>query len=399
MTVFAAHPTILVTDGEQRAALAAVRSLGAAGARVLVAATHAGSLAAASRFADREFVLPSPLTDPERFSGTLSDLVAGERAVLVLPITEPSLLALLPVREGIPAIIPFARAGAFSAICDKDRVLAAAARHGIRIPQQRAVVSPEGAAEVAGGLRYPIVIKPSRSVVGAPGERRKTSVAYAHDARALESRLAALPPAAFPVLLQERIEGPGTAISVLIWKGELLAAFAHRRLREKPPSGGVSVLRESIPLDHDLLARSLALLADFDWNGVAMVEFKVDATTDTPVLMEVNGRLWGSLQLAIDSGVDFPALLVRAALGERVAPVTEYPAGIRTRWEWGDVDHALAVVRHSRAALSLPEDAPGRLRTVAAVLRGWFDGSRSEVFHSSDPRPFLRESAQWFGLR
>jgi predicted ATP-grasp superfamily ATP-dependent carboligase len=58
------------------------------------------------------------------------------------------------------------------------------------------------------------------------------------------------------------------------------------------------------------------LLGQFDWQGVAMVEFKVEANTGTPYLLEVNGRFWGSLQLAIDAGVDFPALLVDAATGK-----------------------------------------------------------------------------------
>ncbi len=51
-----------------------------------------------------------------------------------------------------------------------------------------------------------------------------------------------------------------------------------------------------------------------------MVEFKADARTGTPYLMEINGRFWGSLQLAIDAGVDFPAILVAAALGAPIPP-------------------------------------------------------------------------------
>ena len=82
------------------------------------------------------------------------------------------------------------------------------------------------------------------------------------------------------------------------------AVFAHRRLREKPPSGGVSVYRESVAPDPSLVARAAALLAGLGWRGVAMVEMKTDARTGTPYLMEVNGRFWGSLQLAVDAGVD-----------------------------------------------------------------------------------------------
>src|SRR5678815_1154177 len=100
--------------------------------------------------------------------------------------------------------------------------------------------------------------------------------------------------------------------------------FAHRRIREKPPSGGVSVLSESVAADPETVRKSLALLSALDWNGTAMVEYKQDRVTGQRYLMEINGRFWGSLQLAIDAGVDFPALLVAAALGEHPAPVTQY---------------------------------------------------------------------------
>jgi hypothetical protein len=158
------------------------------------------------------------------------------------------------------------------------------------------------------------------------------------------------------------------------------------------------VYRESIPLDPALARHAIALLEYFDWQGVAMVEFKLDATTGTPYLMEVNGRLWGSLQLAVDAGVDFPTLLVRAALGERPAPITSYRAGIRCRWWWGDVDHLIARLRHSRAALALPPEATGRWRTLwefARVRRG----DRNEVLRWDDPAPFVRETLDWFRRR
>jgi predicted ATP-grasp superfamily ATP-dependent carboligase len=196
--------------------------------------------------------------------------------------------------------------------------------------------------------------------------------------------------------VQERVIGPGIGVFVLLWDGELLAAFAHRRIREKPPSGGVSVLSESIPLDPGLLARSDALLRDFDWQGVAMVEYKIDQKTGIPYLMEVNGRFWGSLQLAIDAGVDFPNLLVAAACGHPTPPVVDYKVGARLRWEWGDVDNLVVRLRRSRAALALPQGAPGRFKGILGFARAFGPGTRGEVLRGDDPRPFLRETLDWF---
>lgn len=244
-------------------------------------------------------------------------------------------------------------------------------------------------------LHFPIVVKPSRSVSGPELHRVRNEVAYAHDEASLRETLKALPPAAYPALLQERIVGPGVGVSLLIWNGELLAAFAHQRIREKPPSGGVSVLRESIPLDEGLLSRSVDLLASLDWQGVAMIEYKLDHATNVPYLMEINGRLWGSLQLAIDSGVNFPLLLVQAALGIPSRAVTSYREGVRSRWEWGDVDNLLAMLFHSPNRLALASGRPDRLGALREFLRSWRSGTQSEVLRLNDPLPFLRESVNW----
>jgi predicted ATP-grasp superfamily ATP-dependent carboligase len=390
-----ASRTVLVTDGEQRSALAAVRSLGRAGFRVEVCASRPGSLAGASRHCRREHLVADPLHDPEVFRAQLAAISWSADASVVIPVSEAALLAVLPHRDELHGVLPFPSAAAFGQICDKALVLEAAARHGIRVPAQVVLHSAPDGPLAPGTVSFPVVIKPSRSVVGIGADRAKTSVLYAEDEAALSAALRTLPPAAFPVLLQERVHGPGFAISVLLWDGELRAAFAHRRLREKPPSGGVSVLREGIELSPELLARSVALLSEFEWQGVAMVEFKLHERTGVPYLMEINGRLWGSLQLAIDSGVDFPELLVAAALGERRPAVAGYRPGTRTRWEWGDVDHLLAVLRHSRERLALPLDAPGRLRTLANFLATFTGGARSEVLRLRDPWPFVRETLDW----
>jgi predicted ATP-grasp superfamily ATP-dependent carboligase len=157
----------------------------------------------------------------------------------------------------------------------------------------------------------------------------------------------------------------------------------------------VSVLRESIAADPIALGQAVALLDRLDWQGPAMVEFKMDEATGVPVLMEINGRFWGSLQLAIDAGVDFPALLVEAALGGDPEPVTEYRHGVRTRWLLGDLDHLLIRLRRSAAALHLPPGAPGRVRTVAGFVGGFAPPTRLEVLRLRDLRPFGRELRIW----
>ncbi|MEO7040239.1 MAG: ATP-grasp domain-containing protein [Gemmatimonadaceae bacterium] len=391
---------ILVTDGTQRSALAVVRSLGRAGHTVFVCAARVPSLAGSSRFSFAESAVPDPLVAPADFVTEVTLLVDRWRIEMLVPITEASLLALLPERATLGAAIPFPDERVVRAIMDKSAVLAIARELGIATPRQVVLNSKDDLRAMDPTLLdYPVVLKPSRSVGEHAGKRIALGVIHVADAASLRPMVESLDDAAFPLLIQQRIVGPGTGVFLLVWDGVVRATFAHRRLREKPPSGGVSVYSESIAADPELAEQSRLLLERMGWNGVAMVEYKLDARTGVPYLMEVNGRFWGSLQLAIDAGVDFPALLIAAASGDPIQSVTSYRRGARIRWWWGDVDQLLARWRGSDASLALPSDAPSRARATLEFFSLMHPHNRSDVFRTRDVRPFIRETLDWFRRR
>lgn len=389
--------SVLVTDGDERAALAVVRSLGRAGYAVHVCGTRDRTLAAVSRRALSSFVAPDPLRAPVDFETAVASYAAKHRIDVILPITEAALLAVLGARGAFEgAVIPFPSIETFRAVNDKHALGKPAARLGIPVPQQWEIIRQEDLASLdADVLPYPVVIKPARSVADYGGVRSKHTVRHAQDVDQFRSRAAEFPPSAFPLLVQQRVIGPGCGVFLLRWGNETVAAFAHRRIREKPPAGGVSVYAEAVPLNSTLLRQSEQLLASFGWQGVAMVEYKMDAASGTAYLMEVNGRFWGSLQLAIDAGVDFPLLLVRCALGEVVPQQNGYRTGTRGRWWWGEVDHLLARLRRSDVELALPPGSPTRRAVLADFLARWRPHERDAVFRFDDPLPFLYESARW----
>jgi len=280
------------------------------------------------------------------------------------------------------------------AAADKRTTLELAMQLGVPVPRS-IVLEQHRDAERDLDLPYPLVIKPARSRVWYKGKWLFNAVSYARTPEELQATLREFVPAQFPVLLQERIEGPGVGVFACYDRGRLVALFSHRRLREKPPSGGVSVLRESVPVDPAADAHAQALLGALAWHGPAMVEFKMDQRDNSLKLMEINGRLWGSLQLAIDAGVDFPRLMARIMAEDNVTPVLSYRIGVRTRWLWGDVDSILALFLKSREELNLPPDHPGRWRTLLDFLVPWSRGLRYEVLSLEDPRPWIYESRHW----
>lgn len=387
---------ILVTDAEQRAALAVVRSLGRAGHQIVTCSHAPRPLAASSRYTSAHTHSANPLAERERFVDDVLAAVHRHRIDVVFPVTEQAHIAILARRERFAGVcLPCPDAETFLRVADKDAVLAAAKSLGIATPSQVRLEQPSDAdGSPDDNVQFPVVIKPARSVVGAA----KHVVRYAADLVELRTQLRALPPESFPVLVQQRIVGPGVGIFLLVWNDETLAVFSHRRLRENPPSGGGSVYSESTTADDRLVEQSRRLLDHFKWRGLAMVEFKLDRATGIAYLMEINGRVWGSLQLSIDAGVDFPSLLVAAACGQQPQPVTRYRVGVRLRSWWPDVDHLLARVRHSRERLALPPDAPGKSAVVKDFFR-WRVGDHMETFRFTDPAPFFRDSADWIRRR
>ncbi|OYV74294.1 MAG: hypothetical protein B7Z72_00490 [Gemmatimonadetes bacterium 21-71-4] len=392
---------VLITDGDARAALAATRCLVRAGHRVYVAAPGPTSLAGISRGARPLTASTDPLRDPAGFAAEIARLAERVGAHVVLPVTDASVAALLAHRDLLPprAALPLPSLAAFTCASDKTQMAALARASGLAIPSAVVISSPDDTLRLADFPRYPAVLKPRASVVAVDARQyRKLGVRIVEDADRCRDAVRELPPAAFPAQLQERVRGPGEGVFLLRWNGRFIAEFAHRRLREIPPSGGVSVYREAIPVDAALAAAARRMLEALDWQGVAMVECKRDVDAGRHVFMEVNGRLWGSLQLAVDAGVPFPSLLVHCALGANVQGPATYRAGVRSRWFWGEMDYLYARMRRSRRALHLDRSAPTRLGAVAAMLVHRPGRDRWELGDWSDPGPFLLETARRLGL-
>lgn len=380
---------VVITDGNERVALAAARSLVRAGHTVCVTAPTRLSLAGVSRGVESHLLVTDPLIHPAAYAAELGRLLRSQDESVLLPVTDASVEAVLEHRTALPlgVVLPFPDLETYRAASDKAHILKLAEDCGFAVPETRVVATREERNVALPDAFFPAVVKPHRSVVGVAGARRKVPVTPVADAMACRRALEQLPPGAFPVLLQRRVAGAGEGFFALRWGGRTVAMFAHRRLREKPPSGGVSVYRESIPLDEQLAGPGMRLLDALNWQGVAMIECKRDAKTGAYVVMEINGRFWGSLQLAIDAGVDFPALLVRCATGESVPEVRDYRVGVRSRWFWGDVDQLYLQLRAGtglRALIEFLRMAPGR--------------NRGEIWRWRDPAPFLVETLQWLRI-
>ena len=381
---------VLILNANQRSALAVTRSLGKHKVPLITADETQSSLAGCSRYSHQYFSYPSPQLQPEQFSSAIAKLCKKENIDIVMPMTELTATLLLNKQPSLPAItLPFADIDIVNTLADKCSLMHLAESLNIPIPRTWHAESPDNLPVDLSGLSYPIILKPGKSWLLYKDKWIHTEVQVANTAAEANNILTSDPAfRAYPFMLQEFIPGKGEGVFTLYDNAKPLAFFAHRRLREKPPQGGVSVLSESVAVDKNLESYARKLLEHVSWHGVAMVEFRV-TPEGKPYLMEINTRFWGSLQLAVDAGVDFPWLLYQAAAGEQPKTVSHYKIGTRLRWILGDVDSLYLVLRDND--FSLKE----KFAAIMQFLTPHPFKTRHEVNRLSDIKPFFWELKQY----
>jgi predicted ATP-grasp superfamily ATP-dependent carboligase len=377
---------VLVTDAPSNASLAVVRSLGRRGIPVGVCGfADEFNLAGFSRWAVECATLPSPSRDATGFIDALAQLLEAGKYPIVFPTTERTIQLVAAARDRLPSWvkIPIPRADALAAVVDKERTMALAERAGVPIPRTWCPASAAEVTALAPTLRYPVFVKPRQTnFLGDNGRLAKTNYAVVNDARALLAAWRVVDCAVPRPLIQAQVVGRGVGINTLWRDGEPLAWFSHGRLRELDLRGGRSTAAESIACDRRMLESARRMLAALSWHGVAMVEFKWDDATDTFALLEINGRFWGSLPLALAAGVDFPYYLYQIAVGETPEPPPSYPLGVVARDAVGELKHFVRVMRSGGGARL------ATLRQAPTILHPW---KASFNWTPDDPEPGRRE--------
>ncbi len=378
--------SVLVTDGHFRKTLAVVRSLGFKGIDVTVGERTFLNTSFFSKYCSRRLVYPSPRECPNQFIEFLLNEIRKNHYECVFAMEEETLLLFAKYRSEISRYTYFLSPDLekIEFVRDKGNLMRFAEAHGIPIPKTHYLpLTPEpyevqGLNDMFDKIPIPAVIKP-RISSGSLG------IIYVKNGKDLIPSYQSIH-RRFPFpLIQEWIpDGAGTyGFSALFDEGSnVKAAFIHKKLRMYPTDGGPSTLGEGVE-HHQIMELGLSLLKSLNWVGVGMAEFKVDPRDGVPKLMEVNPRFWGSLQLGIVSGVDFPGLILKMARGESFEPVLRYKVGKRFRWLLlGDILHFL--------------NNPDRFHLHPSFFRFFDPDTSYDVFSKDDPLPLLGSVATLF---
>ena len=386
----------IVLDGNLKHALCVVRSLGKEGVRVFCGAERSTAMSRYSRYCVKGFTYTSPKVDQAAF---IQEVIAeakelGDKPVLYA-MSDATWLSLWQHKTEIDAVatVLWPSDHAIEIGFDKGATYSEARLLGIPIIDSWLRERKEEVVQVAEVLEYPAVVKTRRSVTWHDGKGVSGTARFVHDKEELLQVFQEIVETTGEApLIQRFIKGEEYGVEMLVTDGRVIAETIHHRIRSLSPTGGASVVKETIgdsELTESMCAHAYTLAKELFWNGPMMVEFKLDSDSKEVLLMEINGRWWGSLPLAAAAGVDFPYLYYELATGARKAEgMIKAEEDVTTRHFLGDVVHLLRVF-FARDKMR-PVLYPGRRKAWRDFLKSP-QGTKSDVWSWSDTRPGIME--------
>lgn len=366
---------LVVEQGFSRGALAAVRALAQAGWQVGVGAPDGCGLASSSRACARRHSVPAAHQDQPAFLAAVGRAVREGGYEVVFGAGEAEVLTLSEHRDLVPAVVPHAGHQSVLDALDKARLAEAAVAAGFRVPQTLAPASLTDETR-------PVVVKARMHArpgqAGAP-PRIDTNVVLG--ATAARRRVSEIADVGGQAEVQEFLDGYLMAYAAVTTADgrQVVAQSMQVASRVWPPDAGASCRAVSVPVDPELSERAAALLAALGWFGLAELQFIVPAD-GIARLIDLNGRFYGSLALAVRAGANLPATWAALATGRDVAPVTAV-GGVRYSWWDGDLRRALV------------ERRGGVARDLAGALCAGV-GAVHSVGRWRDPAPALTQARQ-----
>lgn len=365
---------LIVEDGYQRGALAAGRALARSGWTVGIASPRPG-LASSSRATARWHEAPPPEAGEERFLEAVRGAIHAGGYEIVFGAGDGEVVALSAGRESLRAIVPYPEHEIVLRAVDKVRLAEAAAAVGLGVPET--VPADEA---TLGAVDGPVIVKPRLTTVpGAHGGALRLRAVLASGAEEASRHANYLRSAGAEPLLQDYVPGALTALIVLADRASRPVVTVQQRAEAIWPSEvGGSVRARTEAIDEQLEVLVAGLLAELGWFGLAQIQFQSDGEGE-PMLIDLNGRFYGSMALALAAGPNLPAIWAALATGRR-SPVVLLPrAGVRYHWLEGDLRRALR------------ERRGGPARDVLDTL-GYAHGAVHGLWDLRDPFPALRHA-------
>ena len=306
---------VLLTDGSHKNTLAIVRYLGKEGFTIDIL-HHKKSAPAYSKYCNRLIICPEIQKEEEYYQFVLQ-LVKQQLYDILIPVgviaNKIFVRRIAEIRKYVK--IEVTNDKAFTTAIEKDLTFKFAEKFGINHPITYYPENLNDARSLKESITFPVIIKSANeSIIKFPTVYIASSKDLIPGLSKLEDSYGSTLNHCYP-LIQERIIGNGFGFFAIYQDGVCKRVFMHERVRELPVSGGISTSARSY-YERKLLEEGKRVLDNLNWHGPAMVEYKREQDTGEFKLIEINPKFWGSLELCLSAGMNFPLHLCDIASGK-----------------------------------------------------------------------------------
>lgn len=307
---------IITTNTDDHIGLAVIRSLGRNNVDFQVVSKTKETLGWYSRYCRNKAVQPFEMN-------FFTKLTSND---IIFPMIEDTMLLLLKNKSDLKCHLGFADYQTIQKARDKSLLTQHAIEQKIPCPKTFFFTKPQDIDSFRSEIDFPIVLKPSRGsggkgiqFINSPDRFPEITEQYI-----IENG---------PVLIQEKIpfKTKYTVGALCNREHELRRICIIKELRNYPIETGQACYVETVHYPR-LAELTEKLLESLDFYGIADIDFVIDERDNQPKLMEVNPRFWGSMQVAINAGVDFPILLLRMLEEGDIEKSLSYKTGVRCRY-------------------------------------------------------------------
>lgn len=373
---------ILVTDAQDRPGLAATRCLGVAGHRVTAAATAWWAPGLWSRYCTSRRLVPIVHDGVDAYVAALEEIVRSRPHSVLLPGTDETLHAVSSRREQLTPYVelglpePEVVARALSKAC----LAQVAEEVGLPTPDGRVCEDADEACHAARSFGFPVLVKGVDTIREVDGRMIRYPTRLVSD----EGELRDAQRAIGACIVQRRCAGNVTAFLGIATEKGLLGSVLNRYRRTWPPVAGMASFSETMEIPRALADKVRALIDAIGWRGIFQLQM-IEGEDGSMRPIDLNPRLFGSMEIARASGVPLSTLWCAWLLGLDPPPATARP-GTRYRWEQGDARRLLWQARNGDARGALAAAAPRK-------------GTAHPYWEARDPLPFLAQCIELANAR
>jgi predicted ATP-grasp superfamily ATP-dependent carboligase len=381
--------TAIVVGVQTTIGLTTVRSLGRHGIECIGISHRPRGVGLYSKYLAAGYVVPYSAGAHERYVEQVADIAHHHGARGILCHHEEQMIALSQQRARFTGAceLLFPDCRVLQACLDKPTVLRAAQDVGLRVPVTRAITSVADATAAASEVRFPAILKP-RGVLhpDVSSEWRVKSRYFADQLQWEQFWNRAADPVP-PLIVQQFVRGRYIGLGLAVHNKRAVASFQWMALREY--EAGLGALRVSVTPNQALVESATALCNSINYQGVCEVEFRGDINERSPMLMEVNPRLWGGVSLPVACGVDFPFIAYQIYSAQSPVAVHDYRAGVVSRNLSGDLRWLVGGALRGRYVAAMPNIRASRISVLTGFLTSVGRARVYDLEDLDDPMPAL----------